>query len=162
MNKPFSTTVDMPISHSQLHIYSGMFLEKNTEWGDGNIEQGAIINESHVVFDPIIQEAFRAKVYIKVTNEFHEHPDAIRSIATNLNIADNQISLFSVPSHKTIEEQFENGLYLLFFEECEAEDIDEIFFIFTFVKSKGLQKSIYLKSDSWGGIEGRELKFGKF
>ena len=157
-----SKIMDMQISHSQLHLYSGEFVEENTEWGQGNIEQGVIINAHHIVFDPIIQEPFSAKIYLNILDQFIPNPDAIRSIATNIQVVSNEISLFSVPGHRKINEEIDNGWYFLFFEECETEDVDEIFFVISLIKTNHPQPSVYLQSDSWGGIKGMELKSGKF
>ena len=157
-----SEMIDMQISHSQFHIYSGPFREANCEWGSGNVDQGAVIHKSHLIFDPIIQEAFKARTYIKIARQYAPHPDAMRSIVANLCVIKQAVSLFSAPGSHHLKTKFESENYATYFEECESNDVDEIFFIITFVKHKGLVEPRYLKDDSWGGVEGKRLKLGRF
>lgn len=158
-----SFMVDMQISHHQIHIYSGNYDEKFTEWGGGNVEQGAVLHHSHVIFDPIIDEAFKAKVYIVVEDSFKLSPNALRGIVTNIQVADD-LGMFvsSVPGVHKININFLPGNYNLYFEECEQDSIDELYFIFTFVKSEIEMDSKYLIDDNWGGKAGTSLKLGEF
>ena len=62
--------VDLLISHHQILVRSRAYSEKLSQWGKENIEQGAVIHEDYVIFDPLPEETFGANVFLKLTNNF--------------------------------------------------------------------------------------------
>jgi hypothetical protein len=155
--------INLQISHSQIHIYSGAYRDDDVEWGDGNLDQGAILHESHLVFDPIIQEAFKAEVFVSVKNSYTKNPNALRAVIANFSVKkDRKVFLSSVPGTHELNLKIPEGSYNIYFEECEKNDVDAVFFVVTLIKSKNIIKPHFLMSDQWGGEEGKELKLGKF
>ena len=46
--------VDLLLSHSQIQFRARGFDEGSSQWGEVNLEQGAIIHRDYVVFDPVM------------------------------------------------------------------------------------------------------------
>ncbi|MEA3711515.1 competence protein ComJ, partial [Enterobacter hormaechei] len=42
--------------------------EKLSQWGKGNVSQGAVFHKDYVIFDPLPEDAFGANVDIKIDN----------------------------------------------------------------------------------------------
>lgn len=63
-------TVDLLISHSQILLRSRDYDEKLSQWGKGNVSQGAVLHKDYVIFDPLPEDAFGANVNIKIDNSF--------------------------------------------------------------------------------------------
>lgn len=155
--------IDMQISHNQIHIYSGKYEQEMAEWGNGNVDQGAILHRSHLVFDPIIQESFKAKLYFRVQLRFIENPSALRRIVANFDVIKNAgIFVSSVPGTREIGLNVASGKYDLYFEECEEDDVDEVYFVITLIHSESPSSPQYLMTDNWGGEAGRKLRTGYF
>jgi hypothetical protein len=51
-------TVDLLISHSQILLRSRDYDEKLSQWGKGNVSQGAVLHKDYVIFDPLPEDAF--------------------------------------------------------------------------------------------------------
>ena len=64
MTDKIEQTVDLLISHGQIVIRSRDFNEELSQWGKGNLAQGAILHNDYIVFDPLPEDAFGAKVII--------------------------------------------------------------------------------------------------
>ena len=45
--------VDLLISHSQILLRSRYYDEKLSQWGKGNVSQGAVLYKDYVIFDPL-------------------------------------------------------------------------------------------------------------
>ena len=72
--------VDLLISHSQILLRSRYYDEKLSQWGKGNVSQGAVLYKDYVIFDPLPEDAFGANVNIKVENVFALDKNAQRCI----------------------------------------------------------------------------------
>jgi hypothetical protein len=161
MIEKYDQLIDLKISHHQIHVYCGSYDEDKTQWGDINVDQGAILHDSHLIFDPIVDGAFKAKVYINKLENFVVNEAARRGIRTNFVVLEKRdIFLSSVPESCIIEINLNPGLYVLYFEECEYDEIDELFFVLTFIETKNRLSPIYIIDDPWGGKIGKELFFG--
>ncbi|WPN60826.1 competence protein ComJ [Pseudomonas sp. P9_31] len=66
--------MDLLISHSQIQFRSRPFDEASSQWGEVNLEQGAIIHSDYVVFDPLPEDAFGANMHLKLEDSFHLDP----------------------------------------------------------------------------------------
>ncbi|WP_321855819.1 competence protein ComJ [Burkholderia cenocepacia] len=60
-------TIDLLISHSQIVVRSRPYDEGLSRWGTGNIDQGAVLRANYLIFDPLPDDAFGAKVYLQVS-----------------------------------------------------------------------------------------------
>ncbi|HDR1962398.1 TPA: hypothetical protein QCD35_004511, partial [Enterobacter hormaechei] len=65
MNDKKIQIVDLLISHSQILLRCRDYDEKLSQWGKGNVSQGAVLHKDYVIFDPLAEDAFGANVNIK-------------------------------------------------------------------------------------------------
>ncbi|EDT6764452.1 hypothetical protein QNC52_004502 [Salmonella enterica] len=152
--------VDLLISHSQILVRSRAFDEAASQWGKGNITQGAVLNRDYVVFDPLPEDAFGAKVCLGLVDKFVMDDDCQRCIAVPFSIIDrNTIEVASATEKFKIKLSLSNGLYSLYYEICEG---DEVYYKFTFVSVMDPIEPQYLMDDPWGGIKGNLLRVGTF
>ncbi|HCR0581361.1 TPA: hypothetical protein OMT02_003927, partial [Enterobacter hormaechei] len=56
MNNKNIQTVDLLITHSQILLRSRDYDEKLSQWGKGNVSQGAVIHKDYVIFDPLPED----------------------------------------------------------------------------------------------------------
>ncbi|WP_235362797.1 competence protein ComJ [Burkholderia sp. A9] len=70
MSGNLGQTVDLLISHSQILVRSRPYDEGLIQWGTGNRDQGAVLHDDYVIFDPLPDDAFGAKVYLRVADKF--------------------------------------------------------------------------------------------
>ncbi|STQ11266.1 Uncharacterised protein [Enterobacter cloacae] len=70
MSLGYINSVDLLISHSQILLRSRDYDEKMSQWGKGNVSQGAVLHNDYVIFDPLPEDAFGANVNIKLENVF--------------------------------------------------------------------------------------------
>lgn len=70
MNDKKIQIVDLLISHSQIVLRSRDYDEKLSQWGKGNVSQGAVLHKDYVIFDPLPEDVFGANVNIKIENAF--------------------------------------------------------------------------------------------
>jgi hypothetical protein len=73
-------TVDLLISHTQIVLRSRDYDEKLSQWGKGNVSQGAVLHKDYIIFDPLPEDAFGANVNIKIENAFKLDENAQRCI----------------------------------------------------------------------------------
>ena len=150
--------VDLLISHHQILVRSRAYSEKLSQWGKENIEQGAVIHEDYVIFDPLPEEAFGANVFLKLTNNFVMDENTQRCIVTPFYINNsNNVEVASAAEKFKINIEFDTSLYDLYYEICED---DEVFYKFTFVPAEKPIVARYLIDDPWGGEKNKALKFG--
>ena len=150
--------VDLLISHNQILVRSRAYSEKLSQWGKENIEQGAVIHEDYVIFDPLPEEAFGANVFLKLTDNFVMDENTQRCIVTPFYITDsNNVEVASAAEQFKINIKFDTSLYDLYYEICED---DEVFYKFTFVPAEIPTVAKYLMDDPWGGEKDKALKLG--
>jgi len=152
-------TVDLLISHSQIQFRSRAFDESSSQWGDVNLEQGAIIHSDYVVFDPLPEDAFGANVHLKLDDSFNLDPTAQRCIVVPFHVTDtNHVEIASAAEKFKVELDLEPRNYALYFEVCEGE---EIFYKITLVPSNSKVVGKYLLDDPWGGEKDKVLVEGR-
>ncbi|WP_241210889.1 competence protein ComJ [Escherichia albertii] len=152
--------IDLLISHNQILIRSRAFDENVSQWGKGNIAQGAIVNKDYVIFDPLPEDAFGANVILSLVDEFIMDENCQRCIVVPFTITDkNTLEVASATEKFKIELILNNKSYSLYYEICEG---DEIYYKFTFVNNNTPVESHFLIDDSWGGVKGKSLNLGMF
>lgn len=150
--------VDLLISHNQILVRSRAYSEKLSQWGKENIEQGAVIHNDYVIFDPLPEEAFGANVFLKLTDNFVMDENTQRCIVTPFYINNsNNVEVASAEEQFKINLKFDTSLYDLYYEICED---DEVFYKFTFVPAEIPTVAKYLMDDPWGGEKDKALKLG--
>lgn len=151
-------TIDLLISYKQIHIRSIEFDESLCQWGEGNIQQGAIINDSYLIFDPLPDESFGANINLINATEFFLDSNAQRCITTPFSIDGSmKVQIASASEMFAINIELVEGQYQLYYEICEN---DEVYYNITFVKVKETTEAKFLLSDPWGGDKGNILKEG--
>jgi len=151
--------IGLLISHNKILVRSKRYNEKISQWGKGNITQGAILHADYVIFDPLPDDAFGAMVHLQIANEFALDDRCARCIVAPFHIRDREnVELASATEKFKIELDFENRLYSLYYEICEG---DEVFYKFTFVPSEELISARYIRDDPWGGEKDKKLSLGK-
>src|ERR1700754_2491232 len=121
-------SVDLLISHRQILLRSRRYDEKMSQWGKGNIAQGAILHADYVIFDPLPDDTFGAKVHLEISNDFMIDAQCARCMVVPFRIQDHEnVEVASATEKFRIELGFENDIYLLYYEICEG---DEVFYKF--------------------------------
>ncbi|HDR2407767.1 TPA: hypothetical protein QCJ32_000966 [Enterobacter asburiae] len=160
MNDKKIQIVDLLISHSQILLRSSDYDEKLSQWGKGNVSQGAVLHKNYVIFDPLAEDAFGAKINIKVGNAFKLDENAQRGIAVSFFVTDPlNLQVASATEAFYLNLDLSDKNYSLFYEVCEG---DEIYYNLTLVPTKEAISAKFLLDDPWGGIKGRPLKEGLF
>ncbi|GAA3581100.1 competence protein ComJ [Gibbsiella greigii] len=158
MKSKYNQTVDLLISHNQIQIRSRPFNETLSQWGKKNIDQGAVIYDDYVIFDPLPEDTFGANIHLTLTNDFKIDKDTQRCIVAPFYIRNNEnVEIASAAEKFKIDLDFENNLYSLYYEICEG---DEIFYKLTFVPSETPITPMYLMDDPWGGKKNKPLEIG--
>ncbi|PVU46115.1 competence protein ComJ [Enterobacter sp. PN108E5IIB] len=153
-------TVDLLISHSQILLRSRDYDEKLSQWGKGNVSQGAVLHKDYVIFDPLPEDAFGANVNIKIENAFKMDENAQRCIAVPFFITDkDKLQIASATEKFDLNIDVNDKVYSLFYEICEG---DEIYYNFTLVPTKEVITAKFLIDDPWRGIKDHPLKEGVF
>ncbi|MBA7854272.1 hypothetical protein HV318_04340 [Enterobacter sp. RHBSTW-00901] len=153
-------TVDLLISHRQILLRSRDYDEKLSQWGQGNISQGAVIHKDYVIFDPLPEDAFGANVNIKVENVFKLDENAQRRIVVPFFVTDkHKLQVASATEKFDLNLDLCGEIYSLYYEICEG---DEIYYNFSLVPSKGAVDAKFLLDDPWGGVKDHHLKEGVF
>ena len=153
-------TVDLLISHTQIVLRSRDYDEKLSQWGKGNVSQGAVLHKDYVIFDPLPEDAFGANVNIKIENAFKSDENAQRCIVVPFFITDkDKLQIASATEKFDLNIDVNDKVYSLFYEVCEG---DEIYYNFTLVPAKEAIAAKFLLDDPWGGIKDDPLKEGFF
>ncbi len=148
-------TVDLLISHRQIHIRSIEFDDALCQWGAGNILQGAILHKNYLIFDPLPEESFGANINLINTEVFSPDINAQRCITAPFIVTDsNKLQVASASEQFPMNIELVEGEYQLYYEICENE---EVYYNFTFVKSESLLSAQFILTDPWGGDKGRAL-----
>lgn len=152
--------VDLIISHSQILVRSRPFDDNVSQWGKGNIMQGAILNKDYAIFDPLPEDAFGANVNLSQTDKFIMDNNCQRCIVAPFYITNkNSIEVASATEKFKVGLALINELYSLYYEICEG---DEIYYNFTFVNTHSPVQPHYLMDDPWCGVKNGHLKMGTF
>ncbi|MCF8582517.1 competence protein ComJ [Enterobacter ludwigii] len=153
-------TVDLLISHSQIVLRSRDYDENLSQWGNGNISQGAVLHKDYVIFDPLPEDAFGANVNIKIAFDFKLDENAQRCIVVPFFITDKQkLQIASATEKFDLNIDINDKLYSLYYEICEGK---EIYYNITLVPEKETIIARFLLDDPWGGIKDNPLKEGIF
>jgi hypothetical protein len=152
--------VDLLISHSQILLRSRYYDEKLSQWGKGNVSQGAVLYKDYVIFDPLPEDAFGANVNIKVENVFALDKNAQRCIVVPFFITNkHKLQITSATEKFDLNIDVKHKFYSLFYEVCEGR---EIYYNFTLVPAKETIIARFLLDDPWGGVKDNPLKEGIF
>ena len=150
---------DLLISHSQIQVRAYDFDESMCQWGKENLEQGAILHESYVVFDPLPDDTFGAQIIINFCDKFDMDKNIQRGIVTPFYIPkDSRLVVSSASESFYIDLNYSFGMHALYYEICEN---DEVYYRLSFLKSSSKKSAYYLIDDPWGGVAGKPLFFGK-
>ncbi len=153
-------TIDLLISHSQIVLRSREYDEKLSQWGKGNVSQGAVLHKDYIIFDPLPEDAFGANVNIIIENSFKVDDNAQRCIVVPFFITDkDKLQIASATEKFDLNIDVKDKSYSLFYEVCEG---CEIYYNFTLVPEKESIIARFLLDDPWGGIKGNPLKEGVF
>lgn len=151
-------TVDLLISHSQIIVRSREFNEDLSQWGRGNITQGALLHRDYLLFDPIVEGAFGANVILSICHEFKMDPACQRCILAPFCVVDkDQLEVASAAEKFKIYLPLNDELYSVYYEVCEGE---EVFYKLTFIPSTHVVTPQYLLADHWGGEKGKKIIAG--
>ncbi|WP_321787959.1 competence protein ComJ [Burkholderia pyrrocinia] len=153
-------TIDLLISHSQIVVRSRPYDEGLSQWGAGNIDQGAVLHADYLIFDPLPDDAFGAKVYLQVVDKFEMDERAARCIVAPFRIEDrNSLEVASATEKFKITVALPLDYYDVYYEVCEGE---EVFYKFTFASEAVHRQAMYLRDDPWGGKKDKQLVAGRF
>ena len=153
-------TVDLLISHSQILVRSRPYDEGLSQWGAGNVDQGAVLHTDYLIFDPLPDDAFGARVYLQVADKFEVDELAARCIVAPFRIEDrSSLEIASATEKFKITLDLPLNAYDVYYEVCEGE---EVFYKFTFVSGTVHRQAMYLRNDPWGGAKDKPLIAGKF
>lgn len=155
--KKIAQTVDLLISHSQIQFRSRPFDEISSQWGNINLDQGAVLHSDYVVFDPLPEDAFGANVHLKLEDRFNLDPTAQRCIVVPFHANPSHVEIASAAEKFKVTLDLEKRDYALYFEVCEGE---EIFYKITLVPSDSKVPAKYLLDDPWGGEKDKALVEG--
>ncbi|WP_423393805.1 competence protein ComJ [Burkholderia sp. LMG 21824] len=160
MSDNLGQTVDLLISHSQILVRSRPYDEGLSQWGTGNIDQGAVLYADYLIFDPLPDDAFGAKVYLQVVDKFEMDERAARCIVAPFRIEDrNSLEVASAIEKFKITVPLPLDCYDVYYEVCEGE---EVFYKFTFASEAVHRQAMYLRDDPWGGKKDKLLVAGRF
>ena len=149
---------DLLISYNQIQVRAVAFNEKFCQWGAQNIEQGVIINNSYVVFDPLPEGEFGAHVSVNFSDDFLQDGCAQRCMVVPFEIAEGaKLTVGSASESFDVIIDYNAGKYNLYYEVCEEE---EVFYKLTFEKTDYYEPARYLMDDPWGGVKDKMLEIG--
>lgn len=147
------------ISHNQIQVRTKEFDEELCSWGRGNLEQGVIIHDSYVVFDPLPEDTFGAYINVSFKSKFELNKETQRCIVVPFIIEqDSILSVASAGEKFNVDLVYTPGKYNLYYEVCEG---DEVYYQLTFIATSVEINPKYIIDDPWGGVRGRELCIGK-
>ena len=151
--------IQLNISHHQIQVRSRAFDENLCQWGDGNVEQGAIIHPSYVTFDPLLEGNFKAEVWLALKEQFTLDRYTQRCFVVPFEVLErDKLEVLSVGTVMPIQLSLqEKSLYDLYYEVCEEENT---FYKLTFVPTLVKIRAMVLQDDDWGGERNRNLKEG--
>jgi hypothetical protein len=157
--KTNSQSVDLLISHSQIQFRSRPFDECSSQWGEKNLEQGAVIHSDYVIFDPLPEDAFGAHIHLELASHFNPDESAQRRIVVPFHVTDpSRVEVASASEKFSVELGLAERDYALYFEVCEG---DEIFYKITLIPAEQIVSAKYLLDDPWGGEKNKMLVEGK-
>ncbi|MDU6686850.1 MAG: competence protein ComJ [Enterobacteriaceae bacterium] len=148
------------ISESAWEEMTCLFAPSLSQWGKGNVSQGAVLYKDYVIFDPLPEDAFGANVNIKVENVFALDKNAQRCIVVPFFITNkHKLQIASATEKFDLNIDVKHKFYSLFYEVCEGR---EIYYNFTLVPAKETIIARFLLDDPWGGVKDNPLKEGIF
>jgi len=146
------------ISHNQIQVRSREFDEASCKWGNKNLEQGAVIHDDYVVFDPLPDDTFGAYIDICFESIFEIDKNVQRCIMVPFLIKSKGSLVVASASEKfTVDLIYSAGKYDLYYEVCEG---DEIYYRLTFVSPSVKSHPGYIIDDPWGGVKDKSLELG--
>jgi len=170
-------TVDLFISHSQIVLCDELTYDDNRfNWGDLNVEQGAVLHPDCLTFTPIPDRDFEAPVYLSIVDRFARFEldkQAKRAIVAPFCINNpDHLEIASVVDHFKVELSLKRSLYHVYFELCgnytqeigyerEVEEEDNLFIKLTLIENAKIIRPHYLLDDEWGAKKDKELVIGK-
>ncbi|MBO1857500.1 hypothetical protein J4G52_28535 [Burkholderia cenocepacia] len=114
-------TIDLLISHSQIVVRSRPYDEGLSQWGTGNLAQGAVLHANYLIFDPLPDDAFGAKVYLQVVDKFEMDERAARCIVAPFRIEDrSSLEVASATEKFKITLELPLSSYDVYYEVCGA------------------------------------------
>lgn len=150
---------DLLISYNQIQVRAVAFDENFCQWGEKNIEQGVIINNHYVVFDPLPAGEFGAHISINFGGDFLRDKSTQRCMVVPFEIAEGaKLTVGSASESFDVIIDYNAGKYNLYYEVCEEE---EVFYKLTFEKTDSYEPARYLMDDPWGGVKDKMLEIGK-
>jgi hypothetical protein len=150
--------VDLLISNSQILVRSKPYCETLSQWGQKNIEQGAVIHRDYAIFDPLPDDTFGANVFLTLADSFTIDTQTLRCIAIPFYTHhEYNVEVASATEKFTIDLPLSAPLYSLYYEICEG---DEVFYKFTFVATSTPIVAHYMIDDEWGGKKQKIIQSG--
>ncbi|WP_438351254.1 competence protein ComJ [Paenibacillus sp. FA6] len=151
--------ISLNISHHQIQIRSQAFDENLCQWGDGNVEQGAIIHPGYVTFDPLLEGNFEAEIWLVLNEQFSLDRYTQRCFVVPFEVLEQEkLEVLSVGTVIPIQLPLqEKKRYDLYYEVCENENT---FYKLTFVPAEVKILPMMIQDDDWGGERNRNLKEG--
>ncbi|RBQ26695.1 MULTISPECIES: competence protein ComJ [Arcobacteraceae] len=156
MSNKIPQSIDFKISNHEIKIKSILFSQENIDWDDEGLEQGVSFGKGYAIFDPIAEGEFFAKINIFFKSSYEKDKNALRAIVIPFEVFNPEnIYLSSMETIQKVDIDLAKAEYSLYFEVCEPEDIDEVYYNITFVKEK--TEAIYLIDDIFGAKKGDKL-----
>lgn len=151
--------IELKISHNQITVFNPDYDPNICQWGDVNISQGGVINESSITVDPLVDDDFSANVTFIYDSRFIRSPQSLRVIRMPFRVIDpDNLSVISIFDEEKITLPLTSGDYELYYEVCQGDDV---FYIFTFIDTSSVLPPVFLMDDHWGGKLNHKLIIGK-
>ncbi|AOZ91334.1 competence protein ComJ [Paenibacillus crassostreae] len=143
--------IQMSISHHQIQVRSRAYAEEWCQWGDSNIEQGAIIHPGYITFDPLIEGSFEADVLLVLKDNFSLDLLSKRCYVVPFEVLElEHLEVLSVGTVVTIQIPLLGNCHYELYYEVYGEEAP--FYKLTFVPVGQKVQSKVLLNDDWGGV----------
>jgi len=140
-----SQIVDLLISHHQVFIRSMPYQNDLAQWGKGNLCQGMILHKNFVIFDPIAEGTFGARINLYLKKDFDRDENSKRAVAVPFYIDKNvEVFIGSVAEEYAVNLNLSEGDFMIFYEVCVKE---EVYLNFTFIKTKNTYFSVLIDDE---------------
>lgn len=150
-------SIDLYVSHRQIHFRSGEYDESFNDWTKDEIQQGAILGKSHVVFDPIASGDFDALVNVRLANSFTLSGDVHRVLKFPFRV-DGDLYLASPMAEHKLNLDIVHGEYIGYFEICENSEQEELYFNIVLIPNNSIPEAAeFIIDDRFGGKKGKLL-----
>ncbi|OFV50243.1 MULTISPECIES: competence protein ComJ [Oligella] len=151
-------SIDLYVSHRQIHFRSGPYDESFNDWTKDEIQQGAILGKSHVVFDPIASGDFDAVVNVRLAKGFTPSSDVHRVLKFPF-IVVGDLYLSSPMAEHELKLDIAPGVYTGYFEVCEDSEQEELYFNIVLIPNNSTlpETAEFFIDDRFGGAKGKLL-----